>query len=565
MPEKEKQNSAISDVMSALLQTPQKLPDLLQSYQQEVQQFMQNEPVKAATVIRNSGMPLKEACERAQIADNVRDQIVKALGERVDGEKGLDKEDRTANVNNLMQNGELLPSTADPVYQRARMSAVLEAGATPNEEQANAEKIFNVASVTKMFTAATVMRMVENDQAEEQSKPLFEKGLDTPLKRFLPDMKAKYIDQAGRDEDGMLKEGAIKERKSVSEFFNQLTTNPEYDNITVRDLLEHKSGLPEPTGQLIADIEANPDKQWQMTDYFQEKCLDCQKEGEVRKTEFGEADYNNLGYMLLGGIIEIVGSKAAGEDKTYEDMVNDLVINDNSLKLKNTFTKDKEVPDDRQLRGIMSQGKEEKIEDWVGPAGELRSTPSDMNRFTQAFFSEGKEGKAAPLFKTEEMRGQIKASGEKGFQEALKAKAKDNDYEYYPGGLGFELFLKEKAGQEEGYDKQYGKYGDGFAINTFAGYSPDSGRSASFVGVYDEQFASQVEEFKPANKNKEQFNETEISAFGGDARAAQEPSASPKPDVVKALRGSAMEVDASEREEKPIANAPQESKGAGIG
>ncbi|GHE90710.1 serine hydrolase [Amycolatopsis deserti] len=121
---------------------------------------------------------------------------------------------------------------------------------------------FRVASQTKTFTAATVLQLVDEGAVE----------LDAPIERYLPGVVT------GNGYDGTL--------------------------ITVRQLLNHTSGIPE--NQTAPSPDAGPDGVYSL--------LELVRDGLSRPPVFapgGGFQYSNTNYQILGLLIEAVTGQPA--------------------------------------------------------------------------------------------------------------------------------------------------------------------------------------------------------------------------------------------------------------
>lgn len=130
-----------------------------------------------------------------------------------------------------------------------------------NDVPASAETVYRIGSITKQFTSAAIMRLVEQGKL----------ALDDTLQRFLPT----YPTQGNR--------------------------------VTVRHLLNHTSGIRNytalgPKWQRIMRLDLAPDS---MVALFAGEPFDF-KPGDAYR-------YNNSGYFLLGVIIEKVSGKRYGQ------------------------------------------------------------------------------------------------------------------------------------------------------------------------------------------------------------------------------------------------------------
>jgi CubicO group peptidase (beta-lactamase class C family) len=202
------------------------------------------------------------------------------------------------------------------------------------------ETLFSLASVSKMFTAVAVARLVEDGRI----------GWDDPVSKHLDGWLPP--DLAGR--------------------------------ITVRHLLTHTSGLGDYLGEvadgsrvlLLPDVEA-----------YRPLCAEAGASGEP-----GEFRYSNLGYVVLGAIIEA----ASGRD--YYDFVRDEVFRPAGMARSAWYSAD-EVVEGRATgycRGT-EIGREDEGDDWYTndflhgvrgtPAGGSHSNVDDLLAFANALRS----------------------------------------------------------------------------------------------------------------------------------------------------------------------------------
>ena len=120
---------------------------------------------------------------------------------------------------------------------------------------------FNVASVSKVLTAARIVSLAH-------AKAI---GLDEPISKHLPGVK--LVDEGSVDRAG---------------------------TITVRQLVQHRSGLP----QVPKDLEQKVANRWSSPDLLRvlTDSWDLALDGPP-----GQYKYSNTGYALLGAIIERTG------------------------------------------------------------------------------------------------------------------------------------------------------------------------------------------------------------------------------------------------------------------
>jgi len=154
------------------------------------------------------------------------------------------------------------------LYRGARGMANLELGVP-----LAAGQVFRIGSVTKMFTAATVLKLVDSGRL----------SLNDPLSRFLPDY-------------------------------------PGAKDITIHQLLNHTSGVPDYAN--FPDVSAAQDADTQvLIAIFRDKPLDFASGSDWA--------YSNSGYVLLGAVIE----KVTGQD-WYAAMHQQVL---EPLRLRHTF------------------------------------------------------------------------------------------------------------------------------------------------------------------------------------------------------------------------------------
>ena len=148
----------------------------------------------------------------------------------------------------------LVADKGKPIFQAARGQRYYVTGAPMQ-----ADSIFELASLTKQFTAMAVMLLKEDGKL----------AYDDPLEKYVPGLP--------------------------------------YPGITVRHLLNHTSGF--------ADYEAMMDAHWDKTKVATNKDIieTLKRLRPAAKSAPGEKyDYSNGGYVMLGSIIEV----ASGQDYT---------------------------------------------------------------------------------------------------------------------------------------------------------------------------------------------------------------------------------------------------------
>ena len=198
-----------------------------------------------------------------------------------------------------------------------------------------------IGSNTKTFVAVVVMQLVQEGKV----------GLDEPIETYLP---------------GLIKGEGVDGSK-----------------ITVRQLLQHTSGLPEYT-----DTTPGRSDIFQVKDHYaQPRDLLDTALGKPAAFEPGaQWKYTNTNYLVLGMLVERVSQRPVGEQ------IDERIVK--KLGLSHTYFP---APGDRSIKGTHPQGYHlsagGKLEDitemdpaWAWAAGAMVSTPSELNTFFQAVF-----------------------------------------------------------------------------------------------------------------------------------------------------------------------------------
>ena len=224
-----------------------------------------------------------------------------------------------------------------------------------------------VGSASKTFVAVVVMQLVQEGKV----------GLDEPIETYLP---------------GLIKgEGVDGSR------------------ITVRQLLQHTSGLPEYTDTYLSSRAAESEN---MQHYVPPRDLLDTALGKLAAFEPGtQWKYTNTNYIVLGMLIERVSQRPVGEQ------IDERIVK--KLGLSHTY-----LPGngEKKLHGPHSQGyhlsAEGKLEDMTDldtslawAAGGMVSTPGELNTFFQAVL----DGRLLTQASIDEMKnGAVDASSHLG-------------------------------------------------------------------------------------------------------------------------------------------------------
>ncbi len=198
-----------------------------------------------------------------------------------------------------------------------------------------------IGSNTKTFVAVVVMQMVQEGKV----------GLDEPIETYLP---------------GLIKGEGI-----------------DGSRITVRQLLQHTSGLPDFDETLVGTTDVFQYRHHYVTP---RDVLDSALSKPAQFEPGAQWKYTNTNYIVLGMLIERVSQRPVGEQ------IDQRIVK--KLGLSHTYFP---APGEEKIRGTHPQGyhlsAEGKLEDitemdpalgWA--AGAMVSTPSELNTFFQAVF-----------------------------------------------------------------------------------------------------------------------------------------------------------------------------------
>ena len=185
-----------------------------------------------------------------------------------------------------------------PVFSSVAVTELGESGLKTKNHQfggITSDTLFSADSMTKMITAATVLRMTE----EEKYQQFLPKGIETKLSDLLPLLKKHYPDS--------------------TYIQTQLELQPNFGDITLEHLAQHTSGLARVESGAFRDAnrKLTPDE---MIDATKKP-----KTGEFGE-RVGEYFYNDLGYELLGRVIVAVDSEQRGCASMFGNVVDELVI-----------------------------------------------------------------------------------------------------------------------------------------------------------------------------------------------------------------------------------------------
>ncbi|MFI6869324.1 serine hydrolase domain-containing protein [Nocardia sp. NPDC050406] len=218
-----------------------------------------------------------------------------------------------------------------------------------------------IGSNTKTFVATVVLQLVAEGKVE----------LDAPVERYLPGVVG------GKGNDG--------------------------NRVTVRQLLQHTSGLPDYLGTTDPAVTNGPtqlmptDQSLRWRHFTPEELVGIAMDMPPRFEPGTRAVYTNTNYILLGMLIDRVTGQS------YQSEIDRRIVQ--RLGLRDTyFPTDGEVRDPHPVGYQLIDGKPVDLTtydpSWAGSAGAMISTGADINKFFTALLN----GELLPADQLREMR-----------------------------------------------------------------------------------------------------------------------------------------------------------------
>ncbi len=195
-----------------------------------------------------------------------------------------------------------------------------------NQLPANPNSLFKIASISKLYIAAAVAKLVAKDSL----------SLNKTLKEYLPERSAR-IEHA--------------------------------DVITLKNLVEHRSGIP--------DYTRNPKYPWNEPFKTNHETYSLVYDQAADFKPNAKYKYSNTNYLLIG---EILDTNLGYSHHTY---IRKEIVQ--KLDLKNTYSLLSEVDLERVMSGyFVGYDKDIKENDYIQPGGSMVATASDVGVFLQA-------------------------------------------------------------------------------------------------------------------------------------------------------------------------------------
>lgn len=253
-------------------------------------------------------------------------------------------------------------------------SDIFVAGSEPDLQKKSTaeEQVFQIASITKTFSAAAFVKMA----VDPRYAAFFDAKdpLGIPIFIF----------------EGLIQQhGSENQKRYLFELKNK---HPHYDQITLRHLLNHSSGIAETP--FFDEFRKDQTLPHHLSDQYSEPLIVADG---FKKFHYSDANYNNL----LVVIMEAVASEAQSKPIKFSEIVKDLVVA--PLDLKKTFMCDemeydavvnkvsvKGAPEIKVAQGYdYFNGKVTTGQDfnYDEAAGGIYSTAQEVSKFYQAMLS----------------------------------------------------------------------------------------------------------------------------------------------------------------------------------
>ncbi|MGE3804319.1 MAG: serine hydrolase [Gemmataceae bacterium] len=203
------------------------------------------------------------------------------------------------------------------------------------EGDVDGDTIFQLASVTKSFTADAIGMLVDEGKVD----------FDEPVRTYLPDL--------------------VMHDPYATRF------------VTCRDLLAHRSGLPAFTGDILPDLGYNRKHVLERVRYFKPAC-----------TFRAEGNYSNVGYFIVGEVV----ARVSGQK--WEDFVTARLLLPLNMKRSDPLYNGVQERDNVAQPYAGPEGKLRKVafhdHDVLGAAGSISASASDTAQWMRMHLARGK-------------------------------------------------------------------------------------------------------------------------------------------------------------------------------
>ncbi len=175
------------------------------------------------------------------------------------------------------------------------------------------ERVFQIASITKTFTAAALVRMTANEIYSHFFN--LDDPIGTPISQF----------------KGLIEKHGNKNQKKYFEELNR--SHPRYSEVTLRHLLNHTSGMIENFWNVsdLLDFRSNQSQNTHLESSYSSP--------QINPSGFGKFSYCDNSYNnVLRAVMESVAMEAKGRPVKLSEIVKEEIIT--PLKLTKTFMPD---------------------------------------------------------------------------------------------------------------------------------------------------------------------------------------------------------------------------------
>jgi len=262
-----------------------------------------------------------------------------------------------------------------------RIFAAGEAG--PDAQPLGERSVFEIGSITKVFTASLLADMVATGEV----------AYDDPVAKYLPEGEVSMPSRDGKE-------------------------------ITLLDLATHRSALPRMPDNFAPADASNP-----YADYTVEQMYEFLSNHELRRDIGAEAEYSNLGGGLLGHVLARVNSSS------YEELVRERILD--PLGMSNTAIT---LSDD--MRHWLVKGHDQAgsvVSNWdiatLEGAGALRSDVNDMFKFIEANTGPAGSPLEEAMRDSHDVRGSLSGNMDIGLNWIVMT-AGDDKLVWHNGGTG---------------------------------------------------------------------------------------------------------------------------------
>lgn len=269
------------------------------------------------------------------------------------------------------------------IYQRGQESVQGFGRSNPANTPPNGNLIYEIGSITKLFTGITLAALEQNGQV----------NLDDPIASYLPP---------------------------------EVSLSPEVAAITLSQLATHTSGLPRLPDTLLTDLvdETNPYRDYTASDLYQDL-----EQARLTYPPGTASEYSNFGMGLLGHLLELK------MNTPYEELVQETIAT--PLGMMDTTIALSPEQQQRLIPGHSPDGHLTSNWDFdvLAPAGAFRSTANDMLRFIQASLTQTNTPVSQAIVRSQQLEFSDR-NGDVGLAWQILELPEDLTFHWHNGGTG---------------------------------------------------------------------------------------------------------------------------------